>query len=380
MSLLGIHLTLMLGPTVAVPAPLPIMEALQNVEVTHNDQGRSGLQITFAVGRSGPMELMEYGLLANPLLRPMNRVVLVVTFNVVPQVLFDGIITHRQLSPSQQPGTSTLTITGEDVSVMMDLEEKVHEHPAQVEPIIIAQLLLPYMQYQVVPMVIPPLALDVPIPLYRTPVFVGTDYAYLQEMARRYGYVFHVSPGPLPLMNRAYWGPPNRLDVPQRALSVNMGAESNVDSINFQYNALEATTVSGQGFAFGKALPVQTVTSLRMPPLASMPPLIAQGRMRSSLLREPDSAGYVAAFARAQGRTDASMDQVLTASGELDAVRYGHLLRARGLVGLRGAGVSHDGFYYVKSVTHSIRQGEYKQRFSLTREGLGALTPVVPPI
>jgi hypothetical protein len=69
----------------------------------------------------------------------------------------------------------------------------------------------------------------------------------------------------------------------------------------------------------------------------------------------------------------------VTATGELNALQYGDLLRARGLVGLRGAGFSYDGFYYVKSVTHSIRKGEYKQRFTLTREGTGSLTPVVRP-
>ncbi|NPD27108.1 hypothetical protein [Corallococcus exiguus] len=380
MSLLGLNLTLLVGPSVAVPAPASFMEALQSVEVTHNEEGRSGFQLTFGVGRSGPLDLLEYGLVAHPLLRPMNRVVLVVTFNVVPQVLFDGVITHRTLNPAQQPGTSTLTVTGEDVSTVMDMDQKVHEHPAQVEPIIIAQLLLSYAQYGLVPAIIPPPSLDVPLPVYRTPVFRGTDYAYLQSMAERYGYVFQVTPGPAPLMNTAYWGPPNRLGVPQRALSVNMGPQSNVDSLNFQYNALGTTLVRGKAMAFGRSLPVQTFASLRMPPLASQPALVSQARVRTSLLEDvPDGAGYIAAFSRAQGQTDSSTDQVLTGTGELDAMRYGDLLRPRSLVGVRGAGFGHDGIYCVRNVTHSIRPGEYKQRFTLAREGLGALTPVVPP-
>ena len=94
-----------------------------------------------------------------------------------------------------------------------------------------------------------------------------------------------------------------------------------------------------------------------------------------------NSAGLnvMQAFARAQGMTDASTDNVLTVTGELDAVRYGDLLQARGIVGLRGAGYNHDGFYYVKSVTHTIQRGSYKQRFTITREGLGSTTPVVRP-
>ena len=51
-------------------------------------------------------------------------------------------------------------------------------------------------------------------------------------------------------------------------------------------------------------------------------------------------------------------------------LRYGRVLKARQLVGVRGAGMAFDGLYYVKSVTHTIKRGEYKQSFTLTRNGL----------
>jgi hypothetical protein len=35
--------------------------------------------------------------------------------------------------------------------------------------------------------------------------------------------------------------------------------------------------------------------------------------------------------------------------------------------------------YYVKSVAHRISRGEYKQSFTLTREGLRSLVEVLPP-
>jgi len=40
--------------------------------------------------------------------------------------------------------------------------------------------------------------------------------------------------------------------------------------------------------------------------------------------------------------------------------------------------MAFDGLYYVKSVTHSIKRGEYKQNFSLTRNGLISTVPSVP--
>ena len=50
----------------------------------------------------------------------------------------------------------------------------------------------------------------------------------------------------------------------------------------------------------------------------------------------------------------------------------------RGLVGVRGAGPAFDGLYYVTSVTHNIKRGEYKQSFSWSRNGLVSTLPKVP--
>jgi len=61
---------------------------------------------------------------------------------------------------------------------------------------------------------------------------------------------------------------------------------------------------------------------------------------------------------------------VVTCEGSLNVERYGGVLNARQLVGLRGSGPAFDGLYYVKKVTHKIKRGEYKQDFTLTRNGI----------
>jgi hypothetical protein len=378
MSFLGTHLTLLIGPSVPVPAPLTLLEALESVEVTHSDAERSGFQITFKVGRSST-DLLDYALLSSPLLKPCNRIVLLVTFNAVPAVLMDGMIMDQQLAASNEPGASTLTVTGEDVSVMLDLAEKSVEHPAQPEAVIALKIIGSYAQYGLIPKVIPPPSIDVPLPTERTPVQQGTDLGYLQDMASRFGYVFYITPGPAPLTNTAYWGPPERLGIPQKAISINLGPNSNADIPNFRYDALATTFLTGQiqDRQTNEVLPVQTVASTR-PPLASQPAWATQSCVRTRQLRQ-SGLNTMQAFTQAQAETDSSTDNVITVSGELDAARYAALLKPRGLVGLRGAGYSFDGFYYVKSVTHNIRRGEYKQSFTLTREGLGAISPVVVP-
>lgn len=103
MTLLGIKLTLLIGKELPVPAPPIMLESLENIEITHRDQGRSGFQITFKAGRSGHMDFKDYPLLSSQLLEPFNRVILLVTFNAMPHVLMDGIITDQQLQPSNEP-------------------------------------------------------------------------------------------------------------------------------------------------------------------------------------------------------------------------------------------------------------------------------------
>jgi hypothetical protein len=378
MSLLGVRLTLLIGPTVALPAPPPLIEAVHEVEVTHRDDGQSGFSITFNIGRAGPSALMDYALAANPLLRPFNRVIVMVTFNATPHVLMDGIISRQELAQGAEPGTSSLTIKGEDVSVMMDREERSEEHPAQNEMLIAGKLILGYAQYGLIPVVIPPMSFDVPLPIERIPVQQGTDLDYLRKLAEVHGHVFYVTPGPVPFTNYAYWGPPIRVGLPQRAITVNMGPETNAKLDQAAKDGLGTATVDGQvqDAQTGQKIPVRTFGSLR-PPLASMPSWLVDGQnVRKQKLRE-SGANAVQAIAQAQGAMEATTD-VVKLEGELDAGSYGGVLQARALVGVRGAGFSYDGFYYVRRVTHKISLGRYTQKFELAREGLGSTTPMVP--
>ncbi len=111
-------------------------------------------------------------------------------------------------------------------------------------------------------------------------------------------------------------------------------------------------------------IPIPDV-SLINPPLGLMPPIPKKITPITGLAKANPVQAVL--FGLAQ-RSRAS--EAVTASGSLDVVRYGHVLKSRGLVGLRGAGTLFDGLYYVKSVTHSIERGSYKQRFTLTRNGL----------
>jgi len=377
MNILGVHITLLIGVAgPPLPVPLEISQALKDVNVSHNDQGTSGFQITFQIGRSGPLDLIDYALLRNPLLKPFNRVILLVSFDLVPEVLMDGIITNIQMSPSEEPGASTLTITGEDVSVMMDLEQKNQSFPVLSDYLKVFTIVGQYSaKYGLIPPLPPtdiaPMTPENPFEQIPQQARNLTDRGYIQELAGRYGYVFYITPGPVPLVNTVHWGIPERLTFPQSALSVNMGNASNVKSINFSYDALKPQEVS-------YAKDENSTSSINSPSFTRMIPL---ARNRAEARKKISLTGYSGDIAKneAQGMVDSSFDSVITANGELDALRYKRLLQPRSLVGLRGVGDTYDGLYYVKTVSHKISKGQYSQSFTLTREGTGTLSPFIIP-
>ena len=378
---LGTKLTILMGPTVALPVPPSFAQSVRSVEVTQTDEGRSGFQLKLAISRSTDLGALDYTLFSSQVIRPFYRTVIIAIVGGIPNVLMDGVITHQQVTPSKGSQGAELILTGEDLSVLMDLKEQSKPYPAMNIQMIVNAILLPYAAYGITPSVIP--ALDTPpLPIDWIPVQHGTDLDYILSLAAQCGYVFYLSPGPAPMVNTAYFGPPKRLGLPQPAISVNMGSATNVDSIQFKYDGLAPTTVSGSvlEFKMSTAVPIEVPVSSRLPPLALEPALLVNqpNHVREQLSRHTGQ-DVLNAMLLAKGTVDRSTDRVVTAEGELSVQRYGGVLQSRGLVGVRGAGFSYDGLYYVKKITHQIQGGTYKQKFTLTREGLGSLTPVVRP-
>lgn len=371
----GVHLTLMIGPGLPVPAPKSVIDAVTSVQVTSGKE-KSGFQITFAVSKKSP--LLTTMLPAGYFDPMITRVIIIVTLGGMPNVLMDGIVTQQELAPSNEPGQSTLTITGEDLSVLMDVVEMPFMRYPNIPDIgQIYLILAKYLAFGIVPIAIPPIINEVPIITHKIPTHTGTDLQYLQKIARYHGHVFYVEPGPLPGQSIAYWGPDIRIPVPQPALTVNMDGHTNVDSLTFTLDGLAKKIMVFGVFdpATGKIpipLPLPNVNIFKPPlGLRLTPP---------SKVEFPDWAfqdEVPAIIDRVLGELARSSDAI-TASGTLDVVRYGRVLRNRMLVGVRGAGLAYDGLYYVNSVTHNIKRGEYKENFQLSRDGLISNTPKVP--
>src|SRR3954470_3310226 len=103
----GVHLTLMIGPGVPIPAPKSVVDALVSCQVT-SGKDRSGFQLTFAVSKRSP--LLTTMLPAGYFDPMVTRVILIATMGGFPNVIMDGIVTNQEFTPSSDPGQSTLTI------------------------------------------------------------------------------------------------------------------------------------------------------------------------------------------------------------------------------------------------------------------------------
>ena len=370
----GCHLTLLIGPILPAPVPKTVLEALQSAQVTVSAGQRSGFQLTFALG---DRSLINTTLLPAGYFDPKIRVILIITVRGIPQVLMDGIITRQEVSPSNDPSQATLSITGEDLSLLMDLEDRTACYPAMTDAAKVALIIARYAVYGMIPLPIPEMFPDAESPTTRIPVQTSTDLGYIQYLAQKNGYVFYIEPGPLPGANLAYWGPEIRAGFPQPALNIGMDAHTNVESLSFSFDGLSrrqlAVTIQEPNTRIGISIPIPDL-NIFQPPLA----LRQAPSLRTQQLRDVAKLNPIKASARALAESVQSSDAV-TGSGSLDVVRYGHLLKARGIVGVRGAGNAYDGLYYVKSVTTNLKKGEIKQSFSLSRNGLISLTPRVIP-
>ncbi len=318
-NLFGIRLLILVGDAVPLPAPYEVTSALQKLEVTNDSGQGDGFQMTFSLARSG---LADYALLQNGTVNPMKRVVIAVLFGATPEVLIDGVVTNHQFNPGDQPGQATLTVTGRDLSVLLDLEEKNECFPNQPDFVIASRVIAKYAKHGIVPLLTP--TTDVPIMLQRIPRQQETDLHFLRRLAQRNGFVFYLEPLTVGV-SQAYFGPENRLGLPQPALSVNLGATTNVKSINFTNDALSLVSTRGTFVEpFTKtSIPIPILPSLKVPPLAAIPSPPNRIRLERSAANQSPTTAATSALASATRAPDP-----ITAQGEVDGVRYGHGLRA----------------------------------------------------
>jgi hypothetical protein len=371
-----VELSLMIGPAIPLPVPKEVIDAVESIVVTSSTTQASGFQITFRLSTRSPLHTLFLLSGGSPI--PLVRVIIVAKVAGDTTVLMDGVMTDHEVSPGNEPGVSVLTVKGEDLSAVMKyLCLTGIPYPAMPEYVRVNLILLKYAALGVAPLVVPQVFDDIPIPTERIPTHKCTDHAYLTELAAKAGYVFYVDPGPVPGMSIAYWGPEIRWGVPQPALSINFDAFTNVESLSFKFNSDKASLpivyLQEPNSRAVIAFPVPSVSLLK-PPLGIIPPIPKRITRIDGMAKFSAPRVLMLGLAEAAEGADA-----VVGTGSLDVRRYGRVLKARGLVGVRGAGPAFDGLHFVRSVTSTLQRGSFTQNFELVRNGLLSITPRVIP-
>jgi hypothetical protein len=370
----GVQLSLYIGP-IPLAAPRAIVDSLVFAKVdSGSGDTQSGFELTFELPARSPLKTLF--LITGSSALPLVRVVLVVTINGRAQPIIDGVTTVVQMIPGQG-GVSKLVVMGKDLTALMDIIEIPGlPFPAMPPSVRVLVCIAKYAALGVIPMVIPSIVDFPPLPVQQIPQQRGSDYAYVKRLAADAGYVFYMEPGPVPGTSKAYWGPEIRVGEPQPALTTNMDAQTNVEELSFSFDK-ERKAIPIVFFQEGisKApigIPIPDITPLN-PPLGLIPPLPPRIEKLDDTAHMPAPQALMKGLAWAGQHSDS-----VFGNGRLDVAKYGRLLKSRQLVGVRGAGTPYDGLYYVKSVTHEIERGSYKQSFSLARNALISTVPTVP--
>src|SRR5262249_26696186 len=228
-------LTLLRGPSLA-PVTAEIDAGLRAAKVAVRMGARTTFELTFSVGR----HRFSWGnLLANGYFDPGTRLTLVTDGDA--RVLVDGIVTGQELSLSGSGRSQTLVVSGEDLSVLMDLNEVALQYPGEPAHVRAQVIIARYAVYGIEPAVVPAPIVEIPISTERIPTQAETDYRYLRRLAENVGYLFAIQAGPAPGRSGAYWGPPVRTGTPQAPIVADGGA---VSELRFRLDGLARTEMT----------------------------------------------------------------------------------------------------------------------------------------
>ena len=371
------ELRLYVGPAIPVAVGSDVLDALVSASVTSATADSPGIfQLVFDLDQRSPLHTLFLVSGGAPI--PMIRVVIAVRINGIETILIDGVMTNHEVTAGPADGTSRLTVTGEDLSRVLDyIAFPGFLYPAMPMFARVGLVLAKYAFLGIIPKVVPSVLLDVPLPTERIPAQQGKDLAYIKMLADKVGYVFMMQPGASVGASFAYWGPEIRSGEIQPALNYDMDAHKNLQNASANYDNQNAKLpiVIIQNPQTKLPIPIPVVANpILNPPLGALPPIPLQIEPIVGAAKYNPVQAALIGMAKAAQVNKAP----LKISGQLDVSRYGRLLEPHKLVGLRGFGAAFNGLHYVEMVRTDLAEGSLTQSFELTRNGLLSTVEKVP--
>jgi phage protein D len=291
-----------------------------------------------------------------------KKIVISAGFDDGAEDLITAHITHVRPYFDPDPSQCTLEIWGMDGSVLMDREEKLKDWPNKKDSDIASEVFQTYGFRATVDdtQVIHDEAIS-------TIIQRETDFRFLRRLAKRNGFECFVDG------ETGYFRAPLLDETPQPLLAAHFGSETNLIRFSAEVNALTPANVSiSQLDRTNKEVLETVVQSSQNTPLGSttanqLPGTgVSQGQLFVSMNA---TTGTPEMTALGQGLFHEG-EWFVTGEGEISANQYGHVLKPRQTVTIKGVGETYSGVYYVSHVTHTFTQDGYTQTFRVKRNGL----------
>ncbi len=276
--------------------------------------------------------------------------------------LISGRITHVKPTFEPDKARGFLDIWGMDESVLMDREEKLKDWPNKKDSDIASEI---FNLYGFTPEVE-----DTEVvhdEAVSTIIQRETDMQFLNRLALRNGFQCYVEG------ETAYFRKPRLDDTPQPVLACHFGDETNLNRFAVEVNGLIPANVA--------MYQVDRVNKEVLDAAAesSMQTALGDTGYSGFLAGGMDPPKAYVAMNAVTGKPE--MDALcqgifhraewfVSAEGEIKGNLYGHALKARSTVTVKGVGETYSGVYYVSHVTHSFTPGGYVQYFKVKRNAL----------
>jgi hypothetical protein len=288
--------------------------------------------------------------------------------------LIDGYILAHEIHLDAAAAASTLKVSGQDASWLMNMSETVREW-ADVTDAAAANTI--FGDYGFTP---DPKNLDDDSPAHTSDTASlmqrASDAQFLRGLARRSGKFFRVFCTDTPGVRVGAFVAPTVDGDPVVTLTLNPSDKANIGPLDVSWDIMRPTSISAQQLLFtdssGEAAGGDTTDS-------GIADLDANGL-------SDFAAESVSALLTTQAVDSGTLDQrarsvlreagwFVRCEGSTDAGRLGAILRAGTVAQVEAAGSLHSGKYLVWSVRHHITANAHEMKFVLMRNAVGAAAP-----
>jgi len=315
------------------------------------------VQLALSCDHQGTWELLE-----DERLRPWKQITFRAGFGAADETLLNGYITHMAPIFDTDPAACVLEIRGMDASVLMDRNEILKAWPDKKDSDIAREIFESY-----------GFSTDVEetemvhSEAVSTIIQRETDLQFLTRLALRNGCECYMEG------ETGCFKKPNLSAAPQPVLAVHFGTETSVHGFSLSVNALGPAHVAmAQVDRLTKEVQETTASE------SDQPLLGRQGASRLRTAGIPPATLYIDRKATT-GRPEMDLfakaihhqaHWFVTGRGEVMGNHYGHVLKSRQTVPIKGIGDTFSGLYYITRVTHTFTDEGYSQQFTAKRNAL----------